>query len=154
MSELAQRRWRLALGRYASDQLGALGGRDGELDRTLDYLYSREYDSRGVNSRRGPGSLDPTQMKAVKWLGKARSLFPESVFETLQQHALDRYGISDLLNDPKTLESLEPNQDLLKASGRCRPDHQGHRRTPAQRGATRFLRTQEPLSPFERCVGC
>ena len=33
-----------------------------------------------------------------------------------QQHALDRYGISDLLNDPKTLESLEPNQDLLTVS--------------------------------------
>ena len=126
MSELAQRRWRLALGRYASNHLGALGGRDGELDRTLDYLYSREYGGRGVKSRRGPGSLDPTQMNAVKWLGKARSLFPESVFETLQQHALDRYGISDLLNDPKTLESLEPNQDLLKVllgfHGRAQPE--------------------------------
>ena len=50
MSDLAQRRWRLALGRYASEQLGSLGGRDGELDRTLDYLYSREYNSRGVLS--------------------------------------------------------------------------------------------------------
>lgn len=126
MSDLAQRRWRLALGRYASDQLGSPSGRDGELDRTLDYLYSREYNSRGVNSRRGPGSLDPTQMNAIKWLGKARSLFPESVFETLQQHALDRYGISDLLKDPKTLDSLEPNQDLLKVllgfQGRAQPE--------------------------------
>lgn len=126
MSTTAQRRWRLALGRYASEQLGELGGRDSEIDRTLDFLYSREYTKRGISSRRGPGSLDPTQMNAVKWLGKARSLFPESVFEVLQQHALDRYGISDLLADPQALESLEPNQDLLKVllgfHGRAQPE--------------------------------
>ena len=126
MSDVAQRRWRLALGRYASDRLGSLGGQDGELDRTLDYLYSREYKSRGIDARRGPGSLDPTQMSAIKWLGKARSLFPETVFETLQQHALDRYGISDLLKDPKALDGLEPNQDLLKVllgfHGRAQPE--------------------------------
>jgi Mg-chelatase subunit ChlD len=122
----AQRRWRLALGRYASTGLGGLSGRDGSIDAALDYLYSREYARRGVSSRQGPGSLDPTQMQAVKWLGKARGLFPESVFETLQSHALDRYGITDLLKDPKALDSLEPNQDLLKVllgfHGRAQPE--------------------------------
>lgn len=126
MNPLAQRRWRLALGRYASDRLGGLGGKDGEVDLALDYLYMREYADRGISSRQGPGSLDPTQITAVNWLGKARSLFPESVFETLQEHALDRYGITDLLNDPKALDSLEPNQDLLKVllgfHGRAQPE--------------------------------
>ncbi len=126
MKPRAQRRWRLALGRYSNDRFGGLEGKDGEMDRALDYLYSREYANRGISSRRGPGSLDPTQMTAVNWLGKARSLFPESVFETLQEHALDRYGITDLLEDPKTLDSLEPNQDLLKVllafHGRAQPE--------------------------------
>lgn len=126
MNANAQRRWRLALGRYAREQLGALGDRDSEVDRTLDFLYSREYSKRSVSSHRGPGSLDPTQMNAVKWLGKARSLFPKSVFEVLQQHALDRYGLNELLADPKALESLEPNQDLLKVllgfHGRAQPE--------------------------------
>lgn len=120
------RRWRLALGRYASAHLGRPGGRDGDMDRALDYLYSREYTQRGVTRQRGPGSLDPTQMNAIKWLGQARSLFPESVFETLQDHALDRYGLTDLLDDPKVLEELEPNQDLLKVllgfHGRAQPE--------------------------------
>ena len=42
-------------------------------------------------------ALAPTQMQAVNWLGKARGLFPHQVFETLQSHALDRYGLTELM---------------------------------------------------------
>ncbi|MEM7250689.1 MAG: VWA domain-containing protein [Pseudomonadota bacterium] len=126
MSEARQRRWRLALGRYATGRLGALGGRDRDVDRALDFLYGREYERRGIKAGRGPGSLDPTQMNAVNWLGQARSLFPESVFEVLQDHALTRYELSDLLNDPRALDELEPNQNLLKVllgfQGRAQPE--------------------------------
>ncbi|MBM7070296.1 VWA domain-containing protein [Actibacterium sp. 188UL27-1] len=119
------RRWRLVLGRYSNPCLGGLDGRDAETDQALDYLYAREYQGRGLKGDRGPGSLDPTQMRAITWLNKARSLFPQPVFETLQAHALDRYGLTDLLNDPKTLENLEPSQDLLKTllafQGRANP---------------------------------
>ncbi len=114
MSDAIARRWRLALGRYSDRSLGALAGTDGEMESALEYLYAREYQRRGINRDKGPGSLDPTALNAVKWLGKARSLFPQSVFETLQDHALDRYGLTELLNDPKTLESLKASQDLLK----------------------------------------
>lgn len=126
MSDQAKRRWRLALGRYAESQLGDLAGRDMRTDRALDYLYGREYENRGLHRPSGPGSLDPTQMKALDWLGEARKLFPQSVFEVLQDHALDRYGLADLLDDPKTLDNLEPNQDLLKTllsfHGRAKPE--------------------------------
>lgn len=113
MSEGA-RRWRLALGRYAAPQLGGLGQRDGQMDGALEFLYGREYDGRGIKRDGRGASLDPTQMNALTWLGKARSLFPNDVFETLQGHALDRYGLTDLLKDPKTLDALEPNAELLK----------------------------------------
>jgi Mg-chelatase subunit ChlD len=126
VSTTAKRRWRLALGRYAESSLGGLGGRDLEADGVLDYLYAREHGKRGLKFGKGPGSLDPTQMTAINWLGKARSLFPNAVFETLQSHALDRYGLTDLLNDPRTLESLEPNSALLKVllsfHGRANPE--------------------------------
>lgn len=107
------RRWRLALGRYAQERLGGLDGIGSKMDQSLDYLYGREYEGRGIDRGRG-GSLDPSQMRAIKWLNGARDLFPQSVFETLQDHALSRYELTDLLSDPKTLEQLEPNQDLLK----------------------------------------
>lgn len=109
----AVRRWRLALGRYAEHQLGGLSGHDSKMDVSLEYIYGREYQRRGIERGLG-GSLDPSQMKAIKWLNAARDLFPKSVFETLQHHALTRYELSDLLKDPATLERLEPNQDLLK----------------------------------------
>ena len=114
MSGEAQRRWRLALGRYANRGLGQLTGRDADADQVLDFLYSREYQKRGLHRDPGPGSLDPTQMNAVKWLDRARAIFPAPVFEVLQSDALDRYELTALLKDPKCLESLEPNQDMLK----------------------------------------
>lgn len=122
----AQRRWRLALGRYANKQLGGLSKQDAGMEQALDYLYGREYEKRGVHFNKGPGSLDPTQMSAINWLGKARSLFPESVFKVLQEHALDKYELTELLNDTKTLEALEPNQEALKVllsfHGRAKPE--------------------------------
>lgn len=125
MTDNAQRRWRLALGRYSSNELGELSRADSKVDRVLDYLYAREYQKRGVDFGKGPGSLDPTQLNAIKWLGEARALFPDSVFETLQSQALERYGLTDLLKDPKTLDGLEPNPALLKAllafDGRAQP---------------------------------
>jgi Mg-chelatase subunit ChlD len=125
MSNVRQRRWRLALGRYAETSLGGLGTRDVDADRVLDYLYAREYGKRGHKFGKGHGSLDPTQMTAINWLGQARALFPRAVFETLQSHALDRYELTDLLNDPRTLESLQPSSNLLRIvlsfHGRARP---------------------------------
>lgn len=125
MSGTTAKRWRLALGRYAGDRLGALSGRDADMDRVLDDLYAHEYRRRGLHVGKGPGSLDPTQISAINWLGRARGLFPRSVMEVLQGHALERYGLTDLLSDPKALESLEPNQGLLKVllsfHGRAQP---------------------------------
>lgn len=123
------RRWRLVLGRYAEGPLGGAGlsGQDRRMDRALDYLYGRELAERGLRASRGPraGSLDLTQLTPLHWLGEVRALFPQSVYETIQGHAIDRYEMHELLNDPRALESLEPNRDLLKSlvafKGRANP---------------------------------
>lgn len=118
MSDEAARRWRLVLGRYAGDNLGGSGlnGRDRELDATLDYLYGREYAGKVRSPRSGQrgAGLDPSQIQALDWLQRSRKLFPREVFERVQGHALDRYGIRELLDDPATLLSLEPNQALAR----------------------------------------
>jgi Mg-chelatase subunit ChlD len=114
------RRWRLVLGKYAGKALNhSLDGEGARMDRALEYLYGREYAGRGlrpdVGGQRGPGSLDPSQLTVPHWLNEVRELFPRDAAEVVERHALDRYGLTELLTDPQTLERLEPNTDLLRA---------------------------------------
>lgn len=117
MSDAIQRRWRLALGRYAERSLPGDGMSVAEqrADRALDYLYAREMERRGLRRGKRGGSLDPSQLSPLGWLGELRDLFPQSVCETVQAHAIDNLGLSELLSDPSVLDALEPNKDLLKA---------------------------------------
>ena len=39
---------------------------------------------------------------------------PREVVEVIEKHALDRYGLTELVTDKETLEKLEPNMELLK----------------------------------------
>lgn len=109
-------RWRLVLGKYAENKLpegGTLDSTQSRMDQALDYLYGREYQGRGLRQE-GPGSLDPSQLTLVKWLNEVRELFPRETSEVIEKHALDRYGMTELVTDPKTLERLEPNHQLLR----------------------------------------
>ena len=108
-------RWRLVLGKYAERRMsGNLGGQDQRRDQALEYLYGREYEGRGLRKESAPGSLDPSQLTLVTWLNEVRELFPQDTVEVIEKHALDRYGLTELVTDPKTLEKLEPNQQLLR----------------------------------------
>jgi Mg-chelatase subunit ChlD len=141
------RRWRLVLGRFAGDPLdGAMSGADRQMDHALDHVYGRAYARRGLRftGAGGRGSLDPSQLALPDWLGEARRLFPDSVFETIQGHALERFGMTELLNDPETLRSLQPNVDLLRAlvafKGRANPGMRETIRTVARRVVDDLMR--------------
>jgi Mg-chelatase subunit ChlD len=111
-------RWRLVLGRYAQQQLGdgaALGPKQQRMERALDYLYGREYRGRGVRAEQSAGSLDPSVLSVPHWLNEVRELFPKETVERIEKHALDRYGMTELVTDPAVLAKLEANMDLLKA---------------------------------------
>ena len=112
------RRWRLILGRYASQPLShaTLSSGECKTDQALEYLYGREYDGRGVaRAKGGGGSLDPSQLKAIDWLNRSRKLFPREVFERMQSQAVERYQLTELLNDPDTLRSMDASPALAKA---------------------------------------
>ncbi|MCO4314182.1 VWA domain-containing protein [Pectobacterium versatile] len=112
------KRWRLILGHYADEALGkaAFDAHDLKVERTLDYLYHREYQRRGLKQEGGRhGSLDQSQLTAVNWLNQARKLFPSSTFERMQSQAIERYEISHLFNDPQALQAMEPTPALAKA---------------------------------------
>jgi len=108
-------RWRLVLGRYAETPLpNTLDAERQRIDRALDFLYGREYQGRGLREELGPGSLDASQPTLVDWLSEVRTLFPHDTVELIEKHALQRYGLDELLTDPQTLAKLEPNQALLR----------------------------------------
>lgn len=109
-------RWRLVLGQFAQKRLpDPLSGDAERMERALDFLYSREYDGRGSRSQDRSGTLDPSQLTVPSWLAEVRELFPGDVAEVIERHALQRYGMTELVTDKETLERLEPNMDLLRA---------------------------------------
>ena len=113
-SQILLNRWRLALGRFSENGLGGFGGGEHEyreIDDLMQFLYGREYGGeRGVME----GSLDDSNLTIPKWINKIHQLFPKDTIEKLEAHALERYGLTDLLTDKRVLEQLEPSMELLK----------------------------------------
>jgi Mg-chelatase subunit ChlD len=120
LQEATLARWRLVLGQYAKDQINVgMSVEQQRIENALDFLYSREYQGRGVRGeqdRPGPsgGTLDPSQLTVPRWLSEVRELFPKETVAVIEKHALDRYGLTELVTDPEILRRLEPNFDLLK----------------------------------------
>ncbi len=50
-----------------------------------------------------------------EWLRDVREIFPRETVEVLERHALDRYGMTELVTDTEVLQALEPSYELLKA---------------------------------------
>ncbi|HEX9296145.1 MAG TPA: VWA domain-containing protein [Polyangiaceae bacterium] len=112
-------RWRLVLGRFAEERVPLQGNASlARMDQMLDYLYGREYARRGVRAGSGsPGGgagRGPSTLTVPDWIREVRGLFPADTCEVITRHALDRYGLRELVTDPETLQKLEPNYDLLK----------------------------------------
>ena len=105
----ALNRWRLVLGNQAEGEMPLPDSRLRRMDDALDFLYGREV---GNDVRQGgQGASSPT---VAHWLSEVRTLFPQETAEVLQRHALDRYQLTELLQDREVLEKLEPNQALLE----------------------------------------
>jgi Mg-chelatase subunit ChlD len=114
-SSKAAARWRLALGRHAAGNLAGvdLSSQEARLDRAMEVLYGRGHAARGFHPGQG-GSLDPSQIVLPTWLDELKQIFPASVFETIQGHAIDRFNMAELLGNAEALQRLEPNLGLMK----------------------------------------
>jgi len=112
-AEKTPARWRLALGRHAKNHLSGLSAQEARMDRAMEALYGRAHGARGFRAGQG-GSLDPSTVVLPSWLDELKQLFPASVFETVQRHAVDRFDMAELLASNEALQRLEPNLDLMK----------------------------------------
>jgi Mg-chelatase subunit ChlD len=99
------RRWRLVLGEAAEaeNSVPMLSGEDQKLDRVLAALYDSERS----------GGLGGSAPGVARWLGDIRSYFPSSVVRVMQQDALERLGLKQLLLEPELLGEVEPDIHLV-----------------------------------------
>ena len=128
------RRWRLVLGGDADGTGCRLGGRDAAMDRALSALYRGTGSGQGggVGTGRAPDRSRPrgaglggSAPEVARWLGDIREYFPTRVVQVMQQDAIDRLGLAQLLMEPEMLEAVEPDVHLvgtLLSLGRALPE--------------------------------
>lgn len=111
------RRWRLILGADSQESLHRLS--DGRLSldadqKQMDEALAAIYDEteETSDSRRSAG-LGASAPRLAKWLGDIRTYFTEDVVTVIQQDAIDRKGMKQLLFEPELLKNVQPNVQLV-----------------------------------------
>lgn len=95
------RRWRLVLGGPAAEATGVdLSGTDLGMDTVLAALYDTEKDQRRVG-------MGPSMPNVSRWLGDIRTYFPSSTVRVMQQDALERLNLRQMLMQPEMLEAID-----------------------------------------------
>ncbi|MFJ4093595.1 VWA domain-containing protein [Kitasatospora sp. NPDC089913] len=110
------RRWRLVLGGEADGTGRALHGRDAAMDGALAALYRgapEEGRSGQPRSGRRSAGLGGSAPQVARWLGDIREYFPSTVVQLMQQDAITRLGLEQLLLEPEMLEAVEPDVHLV-----------------------------------------
>jgi Mg-chelatase subunit ChlD len=98
------RKWRLILGGQQNDGTGiSLSERDMQMDNTLEALYD--------STRQG--GLGPSSPNVARWLGDIRTFFPSSIVQVMQQDALSRLNLTQMLFEKEMLENVEPDVHLV-----------------------------------------
>ncbi len=114
-------RWRLILGTESDEKINAMSENAGGalsltkeemlLDQTLHAIYGRDESSFSGGRGAGNGKSSP---KLSKWLGDLRSLFDSETVTVVQNDAIERKGLKELLLEKELLENIEP--DISMAS--------------------------------------
>ncbi|WP_205511649.1 VWA domain-containing protein [Longitalea arenae] len=98
------RKWRLILGGQENDGTGiSLNERDLQMDKTLEALYD--------STRQG--GLGPSSPNVARWLGDIRTFFPSSIVQVMQQDALHRLNLTQMLFEKEMLQHVEPDVHLV-----------------------------------------
>jgi hypothetical protein len=129
------RRWRLLLGSAAATALGGGGltGDDAAIDGSLGALYDgdgaasggagdigggqggrgRAAGSRGGQGAARAGGLGASAPRVARWLGDIRRYFPSTVVRVMQQDAIERLNLRQLLFEREMLEAVEADVHLV-----------------------------------------
>jgi hypothetical protein len=123
-------RWRLILGQDAQEDLArlspagcSLSAEQREMDEALEALYEGgsdqeigrdEWESSAEGAAHG-SARGRSLPRVARWLDQIRNFFPKDVVVLLQQDAIERRGMKELLFEPEILAKVEPSVDLAAA---------------------------------------
>ena len=98
------RKWRLILGGHQQEGTQFdLDEADLKVDRTLEALYDSDKS----------GGLGASSPNVSRWLGDIRTFFPAPVVQVMQQDALKRLNLTQMLFEKEMLENIEPDVHLV-----------------------------------------
>lgn len=98
------RKWRLILGGHSAEGTGfALAPQDLQMDKTLEALYDTDR----------KGGLGASSPNVARWLGDIRTFFPSGVVQVMQQDALKRLNLTQMLFEKEMLENVVPDVHLV-----------------------------------------
>ena len=108
-------RWRLILGsesQSAFEQMGGVSMSQEQylMDQALSAIYGgpgESFDTGSAGAGKGPSSPHIS-----KWLGDLRALFDGEIVAVVQNDAIERKGLKQLLMEPELLDNLEPDLNL------------------------------------------
>ena len=107
-------RWRLVLGQAAEEQ-GINCDSDERCQRIEDlvgFLFDPGTSPKNRADRQG--GKGGHSLSVPEWVDQVSELFPHSAREVMERELVQRRGIAELLEQPKLLEKIEPNMDLVK----------------------------------------
>lgn len=118
MDKTAQmQRWRLILGTESESRLSgmnmpALSDEQNLMDSALAAIYNKS-ESGGFGS--GGAGHGPSNPQISRWLGDVRTLFDKEIVKVIQNDAMTRCGLRQLIFEPEILENTEPDISLASA---------------------------------------
>ncbi|HEY7158654.1 MAG TPA: VWA domain-containing protein [Gemmataceae bacterium] len=113
-------RWRLVLGKSAEAQQITCAGDEGcqRIEQLVGFLFDESGGSSGGGSGRRSGGREGGKggpvLTVPEWVDQVSELFPHQAKEVLEKELVQRRGLSELLEQPRLLEKIEPNVELVK----------------------------------------
>jgi Mg-chelatase subunit ChlD len=111
-------RWRLILGRASETALDSRAGMSADdlaADAALGWLYERGDDLADRDIMERTAGLGGSSLTVPDWLSEVHRLFPKETIERIEQDAVEKYQIHEVVTNPEVLKRIEPNETLLRA---------------------------------------
>lgn len=122
MDKKKLKRWRLILGNESEETFNnydkegfSLDSDEKIMDEALAAIYddtSQGDSSSGYGSKRSAG-LGASAPKLAKWLGDIRTYFPEDIVSVIQNDAIERKNLTQLLFEPELLKDVKPDISMV-----------------------------------------